>query len=207
MPPFVSDNHFELAGRHVREIIEPPSQRGSSLGPAGDPLLLRLLDKSTSDRLQNVDEALRAIDDLHTVMFPKIKPKPSSAPILGDASLLRYSIDASLSLVAFPHDLRSVEDTDESIIYRMSTDVVEHTLDMCVDPDRSGSAAELERVPSSVGKYVIIGRLGRGGMSEVYLGLDENLQRKVAIKLVAGVAHHVPECKLASKRRRGCWPD
>ena len=51
-PPFVSDNHFELAGQHVREAVEPPSQRGSSLGPAGDALLLRFLAKSTSDRVQ-----------------------------------------------------------------------------------------------------------------------------------------------------------
>ena len=63
-PPFVSDNHFELAGQHVREAVEPPSQRGSNLGPAGDALLLRFLAKSPSDRVQSLDEALQSIEDL-----------------------------------------------------------------------------------------------------------------------------------------------
>jgi Protein kinase domain/Caspase domain len=66
-PPFVSDNHFELTGYHVRVQVEPPSHRGSKLGPAGDALLLRLLTKSPSDRFQSVYAALRSIDDLRAI--------------------------------------------------------------------------------------------------------------------------------------------
>ena len=76
-PPFVSDNHIELAGRHVREAVEPPSRRGSSLGPAGDAVLLRFLAKSTSDRHQNLDEALQSIEDLHAALFPAVQAQSS----------------------------------------------------------------------------------------------------------------------------------
>ena len=37
-----------------------------------------------------------------------------------------------------------------------------------------------------VGRYRIDGRLGAGGMGEVYLGFDPELERKVAIKRVRG---------------------
>ena len=59
-PPFVSDSHFELAGMHDRDSIELPSRRGSRLGPAGDPVLLRFLAKSPSDRYADLDAATRA---------------------------------------------------------------------------------------------------------------------------------------------------
>ena len=75
-PPFVSDNPFELAGLHVREAIEAPSQHGSSLGLSGDALLLRFLAKSPSDRFQNQDEALQSIDDLRTPHLPIQAPVP-----------------------------------------------------------------------------------------------------------------------------------
>jgi serine/threonine-protein kinase len=45
-PPFVSDNPFEVAGKHVNETVEPPSKRGSTLGAIGDSLLLSFLAKS-----------------------------------------------------------------------------------------------------------------------------------------------------------------
>lgn len=38
---------------------------------------------------------------------------------------------------------------------------------------------------TSLGHYQLLDRLGRGGMSEVYLALDELHQRKVAVKVVA----------------------
>jgi hypothetical protein len=37
---------------------------------------------------------------------------------------------------------------------------------------------------SSIGRYIILGLLGRGGMGEVYAAYDPELNRKIAIKLL-----------------------
>ncbi len=194
-PPFVSDNPFELAGQHVREAVELPSQRGSNLGPAGDALLLRFLAKSTSDRLQNLDDALQSIDDLHTALFPRVKPNAPSAPILEESSLLRYSAGPALSDLSFSHDPGSPADTAPSRVSQMQVVSTEETLPDSIDPARISRASGLEQVPPQIGRYVIIGTLGKGRLSTVYLARDTALGREVAIKVIAGISLSRPEAR------------
>jgi serine/threonine protein kinase len=206
-PPFVSDNPFELGARHVREAAVPPSQRSSSLGPVGDAFLLRLLAKSPSDRFQSLDEALQAVDDLHTALFPRVKLKAPSAPILRESSLIRYATDVALSLVSFPEDLRSADDTDPTVVLPTGAAFTEDTPTTGIAPDLDSSFDVAERDPSKIGRcvfieemsatwrrrsarttskigrYVIREEIGRGGFHRTYLALDQVHQRKVAIKV------------------------
>jgi serine/threonine protein kinase len=193
-PPFVSDNHFELASQHVREPVEPPSRRGSSLGPDGDALILRFLAKSPSDRVQNLDEALQALDDVRAGLFTGRRPSAPPVPILADASLLRYSTDVGLSLISFPSDLTSLKHTApddpptiefaapsrEHAIQTMSTD---DTIALGIDSNQNRSAEDVEQIFPQLGRYVMIRTLGQGGASTVYLAEDLTLNRKVAIKV------------------------
>src|SRR5690242_8242359 len=47
-------------------------------------------------------------------------------------------------------------------------------------PDQSQSLAR----GSAIGRYVVLGLVGRGGMGEVYAAYDPELDRKVAVKLL-----------------------
>jgi serine/threonine protein kinase/uncharacterized caspase-like protein len=80
-PPFVSESHRDLATEHILGRIDPPSRRGSALGRAGDEFVLKLLTRSAPARPVDVDEVLRAIDQLeHAAVSP---PKSESAPPSG----------------------------------------------------------------------------------------------------------------------------
>lgn len=72
--------------------------------------------------------------------------------------------------------------------------------------DRTRAVESLDRIGRRIGRYVLTGRLGAGGMGEVYAAQDSELGRPVAVKLVgrpeAGesspVARFIQEAKAAS---------
>jgi serine/threonine protein kinase len=47
-----------------------------------------------------------------------------------------------------------------------------------------GSRASTLARGASIGRYVVLGLVGRGGMGEVYAAYDPELDRKVAVKLL-----------------------
>jgi serine/threonine protein kinase len=185
-PPFVSDNHFELAGMHDREFAELPTRRGSRLGPAGDPLLLRLLAKSPSGRFASLEAALEALDYLKSALQPKAKLQAPPAPIVGDATVFRYAPDAVDSVASFwlPDNPAPSQETPAPALASPEPASDDNTLDIRIElhQNRSGDDVGAE-LPQVIGKYTIIGRIGLGGFSNVYLARDPALDRVVAIKV------------------------
>ena len=49
-------------------------------------------------------------------------------------------------------------------------------------------SASMPPLPAQIGKYRILGRLGDGATSEVFLGYDDFQRRNVAIKRVRGAS-------------------
>src|SRR6478609_4903364 len=52
----------------------------------------------------------------------------------------------------------------------------------------SGSPEGLAR-GSAIGRYIVLGLVGRGGMGEVYAAYDPELDRKIAVKLLRARGH------------------
>jgi len=111
-PPFVSDNPFELVTKHSQEPIPPPSRKGGTLGPAGDALVTRLLAKSPTDRFADLEQALRALEELQTALQPR-RTEDTRRPVtlLGQESLARYDAPSSVlnlgRATAIPGELES----------------------------------------------------------------------------------------------------
>ena len=56
--------------------------------------------------------------------------------------------------------------------------------DAATESDRPRGPARREATPAAIGKYVVLGRLGQGGMGTVYAVYNPDLDRKSVIKLV-----------------------
>ncbi len=67
-----------------------------------------------------------------------------------------------------------------------------------VDPDPDRPARPTSQGPTRIGRYVVIKRIGAGGMGVVYAAYDDKLDRKVAVKLLR--AGHGPVTHTARQR-------
>lgn len=60
---------------------------------------------------------------------------------------------------------------------------------------RPGESQPAVQLPENVGRYRVLDRIGRGSMGVVYAALDEQLNRRVAIKLMVGDFDQDPELR------------
>jgi serine/threonine protein kinase len=219
-PPFLSDNHFELAAMHDREAAVPPSRRGSVFGTAGDALILGLLAKLPAERLAGSHSVMTALDQLDRTLRPLGAEPSPAAPILGEASLIRYTTDDMISVVSFeadPHSHESAparrrrdEDTYEDfqgMLDRVTrpriplgdeAGTVDPGEPARVAPEGPGARA-LDDLRTSLRRYTIVEGLGRGTQGTVFRARDEELGREVAIKWIVDRSRASPEALIRFK--------
>jgi predicted Ser/Thr protein kinase len=187
---FLTDDQvIDLLEEQEARIVAQERQR------ADDLLLGRILVDGGFSTAQAVEECLRLQDSALRTGLDEI-------PLLGDLLVKKghatpQAIEEALELQkGVP--LVCGRCGDRSLSGGMDLDRLE-SCSKCGGPLQPAAAQEPEPAPPPpppatppapplhrLGKYSILGTLGRGGMGEVYEALDAQLNRKVALKVIRG---------------------
>jgi serine/threonine protein kinase len=160
-PPFVSDDVFELAYKHINSCIELPTSRCKSIHPAWDVFIMALLEKDVHMRPKSVAKIISMIDTLFEDVFKSEYSFSAIEPILSDAE--RCDILTDQTLFTLPSEEEF--DVDHTVFFNKPNIEIVDT----VNTDRTGK--------NKVGtvlkdRFELVSIIGRGGMGTVYKALD-----------------------------------